>query len=122
MQALINNIHKLIFLFECMSKPSKFIVFIFILSLIGSVLEIWGEEVEISKDITTHLLGAPETFFSPPHTVLYSGVGIGVIAAVLASVTLFKNRELRNSTLSLGMKLIIIGSIIQIFAGPSDYT
>ena len=75
-----------------------------------------------SWDITTHLLGAPETFFSPPHTVLYSGVGIGVIAAVLASVTLFKNRELRNSTLSLGMKLIIIGSIIQIFAGPSDYT
>ncbi len=75
-----------------------------------------------SWDITTHLLGAPEIFFSPPHTVLYSGVGIGVIAAVLASVTLFKNRELRNSPLSLGMKLIIIGSIIQIFAGPSDYT
>ena len=101
-----------------MNKPSGIIVFIFILSLIGSVLEIWGG----SWDITTHLLGAPETFFSSPHTVLYSGVGIGVIAVILAIITLLKNQEVRNSSLSLGMKLIIVGSVIQIFAGPSDYT
>ena len=100
-----------------MNKPSKFIIIILIISLVGSVLEIWGG----SWDITSHLLGAPETFFTPPHIVLYSGVGISLIAAILASVMLFKNRELRITSLSFALKLIIIGSIIQIFAGPSDY-
>ena len=100
-----------------MNKPSKFIVGILILSLIGSVLEIWGG----SWDITSHLLGAPETFFTPPHAVLYSGVGISLIAAILASIILFRDKELRSASLSFGLKLIIIGSVIQIFAGPSDY-
>ena len=100
-----------------MYRPSKFIVIILVWSLIGSVLEIWGG----SWDITSHLLGAPETFFTPPHAVLYSGVGISLIAAILASVMLFRDKKLRDASLSFGLKLIIIGSVIQIFAGPSDY-
>jgi len=100
-----------------MNRPSKFIVIILVLSLSGSVLEIWGG----SWDITSHLLGAPETFFTPPHAVLYSGVGISLIASILASVMLFRSKELRSTSLSFGLKLIIIGSVIQIFAGPSDY-
>jgi len=100
-----------------MNKPSKFIVIILTISLIGSVLEIWGG----SWDITSHLLGAPETFFTPPHAVLYSGVGISLIAAILASIILIRDQELRSVSLSFGLKLIIIGSVIQIFAGPSDY-
>ena len=95
----------------------KFLVIILIILLIGSVLEIWGG----SWGITSHLLGAPESFFIPPHAVLYSGVGISLIAAIIASVILLKNKELRNASLSFGLKLIIIGSIIQIFAGSSDY-
>lgn len=100
-----------------MNRPSKFIIIVLLVSLVGSVLEIWGG----SWDITSHLLGAPETFFTPPHTVLYSGVGISLIAAILASIILFKDKELRSTSLSFGLKLIIIGSVIQIFAGPSDY-
>lgn len=101
-----------------MKIPSKIIVSILILSLIGSVMEIWGG----SWDITSHLLGAPETFFTPPHAVLYSGVGVSLIAAIIAVIILLKNREVRSTSLALGLKLIIVGSIIQIFAGPSDYT
>jgi len=101
-----------------MNRPSKFIVIILVLSLVGSVSEIWGG----SWDITSHLLGAPETFFTPPHAVLYSGVGISLIASIFASVMLFRDKELRNISVSFGLKLIIIGSVIQIFAGPSDYT
>lgn len=100
-----------------MKLTPKVIVFVLIISLFGSVLEIWGG----SWDITSHLLGAPETFFTPPHAVLYSGVGISLIAAIFASVVLFRNKELQNVSLSFGLKLIIIGSVIQIFAGPSDY-
>ena len=100
-----------------MNRPSTFIVIILVLSLVGSVSEIWGG----SWDITSHLLGAPETFFTPPHAVLYSGVGISLIASIFASVMLFRDKELRNISVSFGLKLIIIGSVIQIFAGPSDY-
>ncbi len=102
-----------------MNRPSKFIVVVLILSLIGSVLEIWGG----SWDITSHLLGAPESFFTPPHAILYSGVSISLIAAVFAGVLLLGNKKLHNisSSISFGLKLILIGSIIQIFAGPSDY-
>ena len=35
-----------------------------------------------SWDITNHLLNKPETFFAPPHAVLYSGVS-AVVGAVL---------------------------------------
>ncbi len=100
-----------------MNRPSRSIIIILVVSLIGSVLEIWGG----SWDITSHLLGAPETFFTPPHTILYSGVGISLAASILASIVLFRDKELRNTSSSFSMKLIIIGSVIQIFAGPSDY-
>ena len=113
----MHNTHKVIFLSRNMKTDPKKIIIILIISLIGSVLEIWGG----SWDITSHLLGAPETFFTPPHTVLYSGVGIGLIAAIVASVILLKDKELRGKSLAFGLKLIIIGSVIQIFAGPSDY-
>ena len=100
-----------------MNKSSKGIIVVLMTSLLGSILEIWGG----SWDITSHLLGAPETFFTPPHTVLYSGVGISLIAAIIAGVVLLKNKEVRSTSIAFGLKLIIIGSIIQIFAGPSDY-
>ena len=100
-----------------MDIPSKIITSILVLSLIGSVMEIWGG----SWDITSHLLGDPETFFTPPHAMLYSGVGISLVASIIASIILIKNKELRHTSISFGLKLIIIGSIIQIIAGPSDY-
>ena len=90
-----------------MNRPSRSIIIILVVSLIGSVLEIWGG----SWDITSHLLGAPETFFTPPHTILYSGVGISLIASILASIVLFRDKELRNTSSSFGLKLIIIGSV-----------
>ena len=100
-----------------MKIPTKFVVFVLIMSLLGSVLEIWGG----SWDITSHLLGAPESFFTPPHAVLYSGVGIGLIAGIMAFIMLVKDKETRQAYFSFGLKLIIVGSIIQIVAGPGDY-
>src|SRR5918998_2780409 len=34
-------------------------------------------------DITNHLLNKPESFFSPPHAALYSGVALVIIGAIL---------------------------------------
>lgn len=100
-----------------MKTPSKFIIIILIISLVGSVLEIWGG----SWDITSHLLGAPESFFTPPHAVLYTGVGIGLIAGIMSFFILIKDKEARQASFSFGLKLIIVGSVIQIVAGPGDY-
>jgi hypothetical protein len=100
-----------------MKLTPKFVLIVLIISLLGSVLEIWGG----SWDITSHAIGAPESFFTPPHAVLYSGVGISLIAAIAALWIIGKDKEMRHETFSLGLKLIIIGSIIQIVAGPSDY-
>ena len=100
-----------------MNWTPKIVLIVLIVSLFGSVLEIWGG----SWDITSHAIGAPESFFTPPHAVLYSGVGISLIAAIAAFVIIGKNKEIRNESFSLGLKLILIGSIIQIVAGPSDY-
>ena len=48
----------------------------------GVFLQIVGT----SRDVTSHLLQRPETFFTPPHAVLYSGVGLLVIAAALGGI------------------------------------
>jgi hypothetical protein len=95
----------------------KIVLIALIISLLGSVLEIWGG----SWDITSHAIGAPESFFTPPHAVLYSGVGISLIAAIASLGIIGRDKEIRRESFSLGLKLIIIGSMIQIVAGPSDY-
>jgi hypothetical protein len=100
-----------------MKSPPKSVIIILIRSLVGGVLGIWGG----SWDVTTHLLGDPESFFTPPHAVLYTGVGIGLIAGISSIVLLIKDPEIRNASFSLGLKLLVIGSVMQIVAGPGDY-
>ena len=100
-----------------MKLAPKVVAFVLVISLLGSVFEIWGG----SWDITSHAIGAPESFFTPPHAVLYSGVGISLIAAIAALVIVARDKEIRHESFSLGLKLIIIGSMIQIVAGPGDY-
>ena len=96
---------------------SKIIIVILITTLFGTILQTWGG----SWDITNHQLGAPETFFTPPHGVLYTGVGIGLISAIMSVIALLKNKEILKKSFSLGLKLIIIGSLFQITAGPGDF-
>lgn len=77
----------------------------------------WGA----SWDITSHLLRTPETFFTPSHTVLYSGVGISLISGILSLALIVTKKEFRKRSFVFGSKMIIIGSIIQIVAGPGDF-
>ncbi|MCV0430147.1 hypothetical protein [Nitrosopumilus sp.] len=100
-----------------MKLTVKFVLIVLIISLFGSVLEIWGG----SWDITSHAIGAPESFFTPPHAVLYSGVGISLIAAIASLGIISRDKELRQKSFSLGLKLVFVGSIIQVIAGPGDY-
>ena len=95
----------------------KLTIISFVVGVIGVALSMWGA----SWDITSHLLRIPETFFTPSHMVLYTGVGISMISAILNFVILVKNKNAAKKPFILGSKLIIAGSILQIIAGPGDF-
>jgi hypothetical protein len=94
-----------------------------VIFLIGSILTSLGillVTVGGSWDITNHLLSKPETFFSPPHALMYSGVAISLIGVILTFVGWKNLEKLRNSYfLSFKIKLIGIGLLTG--AGPLDF-
>ena len=91
--------------------------------LFGSILTSLGillVTVGGSWDITNHLLSKPETFFSPPHALMYTGVAISLIGVVLSFVGWKNLQQFRDSYfLSLKIKLIGIGLLTG--AGPLDF-
>lgn len=95
----------------------RFPAIVFLAALVGATLSMWGA----SWDITSHLLRTPETFFTPSHGILYLGVGISVVSAMMSSVLYLRRKELRTESFSTGFKLIVIGSVIQVVAGPGDF-
>ncbi|NDB88349.1 MAG: hypothetical protein EB164_05410 [Thaumarchaeota archaeon] len=73
-----------------------------------------------SWDISNHILNKPETFFAPPHAILYSGVGLALLGFVLLFVAWKKSGKLaqfRN-----GIKITTIGIVSLLSAGPIDFT
>ena len=100
------------------SHPITVSVSILILATIGVFIQTEGA----SWDVTSHLLRRPETFFTPSHTMLYTGVGLLIIAAAISAHLLRKNDEqIRTKAFSTAFKLLIIGSAVSLVAGPSDY-
>lgn len=99
------------------SKSQNILLISFLIAMSGSAIAIWGG----SWDVTSHLLNIPDTFFTPSHLILYSGVGVSVISAVLGLGILFFKKEIRQNSVSLGVKMIIIGAVLQLIAGPGDF-
>jgi len=87
--------------------------------LVGAVLVSFGILLAAgggSWDITNHLLNKPETFFAPPHAILYAGVGSSVAGAVM----------LVSSSRLVGKivwpaKLALAGVALLVSAGPIDF-
>jgi hypothetical protein len=86
-----------------------------------------------SCDITNHLLNKPETFFSPPHAGLYLGVATALFGSLIIfhyhrninnlsvrDISKISNTEHKNS-MPLYIRLIIIGIILLVSAGPLDF-
>jgi hypothetical protein len=69
-----------------------------------------------SWDITNHLLNKPETFFAPPHAVLYSGVATSIVGAVMLFLA---SRTFENVVLP--AKLAVAGVGLLVTAGPVDF-
>lgn len=90
---------------------------IFVLAGTGSLLQIGGG----NWDITSHLLLQPETFFTPSHAILYSGILLLTISAIGGLYILLRVKEIRGNAISLPLKLLIMGSSLSLIAGPSDF-
>lgn len=73
-----------------------------------------------SWDITNHLLNKPETFFSPPHGLLYLGVGLAVIGTGIAFI-ISKKFLIKKPLLVFPLKLMILGIFLLLGAGPFDF-
>ena len=63
----------------------------------------------------------PETFFTPSHMVLYSGVGISLISAIIGLILILFRKDVNGHSFGFGTKIIIIGALVQIIAGPGDF-
>lgn len=88
-----------------------------IIAACGSFLQIAGT----SWDVTSHIMQEPETFFTPSHTVLYTGVGLLTVAAGISGILLFRNKVFVGNSITSAMKLLILGSAVSLIAGPSDF-
>lgn len=91
---------------------------VFSLATLGSIMQISGT----SWDVTSHLMNEPETFFTPSHTLLYSGIGLIIISTVLFTHFYIKNKDsITNRPSKLSFYLLLIGSVVCILSGPADY-
>jgi hypothetical protein len=115
-------------------------------SIVGFLLVSTGILLAASAggwDITNHLLNKPESFFSPPHAALYSGIGLVIIGAILIYIdrSTVRGRKSQNTThhtqrlkaliqvvsasysssLPLSVKLIYLGVVLLVSAGPFDF-
>jgi hypothetical protein len=79
-----------------------------------------------SWDITNHLLNRPETFFSPPHAGLYSGVALALFGSLIACrYHRYSNSKISNiktkKSMPIYVQLILAGIIMLVSAGPLDF-
>ena len=86
----------------------------YLLGGIGALLQIGAGQ----WDVTWHTLDQPETFFTPPHTLLYAGVALsfsmGILAIALRVKHKFETRYVRF------LQYAFIGSALQVFSGLFD--
>ena len=86
-----------------------------------SILAVIGPIVIVSAgfwDAISHLQKEPEFFWSPSHIVVYFGVSMTTCAAIMGSLLII--RKSVKGSLKTGIKLVIIGSVLQIVSGFGD--
>ncbi len=91
-----------------------------IISVIA-ILAVFGTAVMISAgmwDALSHIRNGPEFFWTIQHVTVYGGVIMIASAAVLGSIFVIKKFVDKN--LQRGIKIVIVGSVIQILAGLGD--
>jgi hypothetical protein len=102
-------------------SSSSTLLWIYFLVALGVALQVGAA----NWDIIWHGVVNVESFFTPPHTVLYTGVGLSLIATVAGIVISIKHKSsLKNSALfhkiPRPLKLIALGCLVELFSGQFD--
>src|SRR5712691_1779349 len=92
---------------------------VYAVGVAGAFLQIAGAQ----WDISAHILGIVETFFTPAHTVLYTGIALVALASFYGLLLQSKtvgNGSMYNSLFT-GVSITAVGSSLQIIAAPIDF-
>lgn len=81
---------------------------------LGALLQIGGGH----WDVTWHALEKPETFFTPPHSVVYAGVILSLSMGILGVI--LRVRHKFEARLVKFLQYAVIGSSLQLFSGGFD--
>src|SRR5437879_13804278 len=92
---------------------------VYAVGVAGAFLQIAGAQ----WDISAHILGIVETFFTPAHIVLYTGIALVALASFYG--LLLRSKTVGNGSLSrslfTGVSIAAVGSSLQIIAAPIDF-
>ena len=103
-------------------KLTSTLLWIYLLVSIGVAMQVGAA----NWDIIWHGIVNVESFFTPPHLVLYSGVGLTLIATITGILISIKHNGGLTKQFSLfhkipnPLKLIALGCIIEVFSGQFD--
>ena len=103
-------------------SSSSSLLWIYFLVALGIALQVGAA----NWDIIWHGVVNVESFFTPPHTVLYSGVGLTLIASVVGILVSIKQKTSLTRPFSIyrnipnPLKLIILGCLVEVFSGQFD--
>lgn len=92
----------------------RILIVAYLLMGIGAMLQIAGGH----WDVTWHALQKPETFFTPPHSVVYLGVLLTLSMGILGVV--LRARRRHDVAYVKFLQYALIGSGIQLFSGWFD--
>ncbi len=95
-------------------NPQTLTILISLLATLGVLLELLGG----IWDASSHAIRAPEQFWSIQHVAVYFGVSTVATSAILGFFMLHKKVIIGKSKTA--VKIIVLGSILQIAAGYGD--
>jgi hypothetical protein len=101
---------------------SSSLLWVYFLVSIGVALQVGAA----NWDIIWHGVVNVESFFTPPHSVLYSGVGLSLIATLSGLIYSIRHDLTLKSSLSIyhkipnPLKLIALGCLVEVFSGQFD--
>ena len=103
-------------------SSSSALLWIYFLVAIGLALQVGAA----NWDIIWHGVVNVESFFTPPHTVLYSGVGLSLIATVVGIVVSIIQKTSLTNPFSVyrripnPLKIIVLGCLVEVLSGQFD--
>jgi len=95
-------------------KLPNILTLAYLLAGIGALLQIGGGH----WDVTWHALEEPETFFTPPHSIIYTGMLLSLSMGILALA--FRVRHKFETRFVKFLHYALIGSSLQVFSGGFD--